>query len=78
MKAILNKMIAVSLAVGATFMNNVQAQLNLPEKEHTQTIVWIVEATTFITTIAVVLLVWRISKRDRKTRNGSRSIDKTE
>lgn len=79
MKAIIKNMITVFLASGVVvLMGNAQAQLNLPEKEHTQTIVWIVEAVTFVTTIAIVILVWRISKRDRKEKNISRAIDKAE
>jgi heme/copper-type cytochrome/quinol oxidase subunit 2 len=76
MQAIIKKMMTLSLVVGAVLMNNAQAQLNMSEKEHTQAIVWIVEAATFVTTIAIVLIVWRISKRDKKERGASRSTDK--
>ncbi len=34
--------------------------------EHVQTIVWIIEGATFLTTGLIAWLVWRISQRARK------------
>ena len=80
MKAIVKNLTPMLLTVGATVLlaNTAQAQLTMPEREHVQTIVWIVEAATFVTTISIVLCVWRISKRDRKIKDRSREIDKDE
>lgn len=61
-------MVLVSLAMLA---NNALAVVAMPEREHVQTIVWIVEAATFVTIAAVFWFVWRISmraKENRKTR----------
>lgn len=41
-----------------------QAGINMPEREQTQTIVWIVELVSFIIGLAVVWFVWRIGKRE--------------
>ena len=60
--------------MGCLFMfwaNSAFAQLNMTEKENTQTIVWIVEAVTFITTLSIVAFVWKISKRSKNSRNNN-------
>ena len=51
-------------------------QLSMPEKEHVQTIVWIVETATFITAIAIALLVWKISARSKKSKGRKRPDEK--
>jgi uncharacterized membrane-anchored protein YhcB (DUF1043 family) len=33
-------------------------------KENVQDLVWLVEAATFITTVIIVAVVWRVSRRD--------------
>jgi len=78
MKSISKNVITASLAVVtiALLANSAQAQLNMSEKEHTQTIVWIVEAVTFLTAIAIVFLVWYISRKDRNRKKGSSATDK--
>ena len=72
--------VALTTLIGAMAIsvNNAYAQLGLIEKEQTQTIVWIVEAVTFITTIAIVGFVWRISKRDVKNKKSSKIVSKKE
>ena len=76
MTTLIKHAITPSLAVVATLLaTNAPAQLNMSAKEHTPTIVWVVEAVTFITAIVIVVLVWHISKRDRKTKNEARTTD---
>ncbi len=64
MKRITGKILA-SLAVLA---NNAQAVIAMPEREHVQTTVWIIEAVTFVTIAAVFWFVWRISMRAKENR----------
>ena len=58
-------MILASLAVLAS---NAQAVIAMPEREHVQTIVWVMEAVTFVTIAAIFWFVWRISKRAKENR----------
>ena len=58
-------MILASLAV---LMNNAQAVIAMPEREHVQTIVWILEAVTFVTIAAIFWFVWRIGMRAKEKR----------
>ena len=64
MKRITGRVLA-SLAV---LTNNAHALIAMPEKEHVQAIVWIVEAATFVTIAAAFWFVWRISKRAKENR----------
>jgi heme/copper-type cytochrome/quinol oxidase subunit 2 len=64
MKRITGRVLS-SLAVLA---NNAQAVIAMPEREHVQTIVWIIEAVTFVTIAAVFWFVWRISMRAKENR----------
>ena len=64
MKRIAGRVLA-SLAVLA---NNAQAVIAMPEREHVQTIVWIVEVVTFVTIAAVFWFVWRLSARAKQNR----------
>ncbi len=51
-------------------------QIAMSEREHVQRIVWIMEATTFVTIVAIFFLLWRFIKRDqakRKARQKPRS-----
>lgn len=64
MKRITGRVLA-SLAVLA---NNAQAVIAMPEREHVQTIVWVMEAVTFVTIAAIFWFVWRISKRAKENR----------
>ena len=53
-----------------------RTQMAMPEREHVQTIVWIMEATTFVTVLVVVWFLRRLIKRDqasRKARQGDKS-----
>ena len=58
-------MILASLAVQA---NNAQAAIAMQEREHVQTIVWVMEAVTFVTIAAVFWFVWRVSMRAKANR----------
>lgn len=72
------KILLLGVGVMAIMGNNAHAQINMPEREFVQTIVWIVEAATFFATVAIVLIVWRVSKRDRNIKNTNRTDDKNE
>ena len=61
----LTRRVLASLAV---LENNAQAVIAMPEREHVQTIVWVMEAVTFVTIAAIFWFVWRISKRARENR----------
>jgi heme/copper-type cytochrome/quinol oxidase subunit 2 len=43
---------------------NAEAEINMAEREQVQTIVWVVEFLSFVTVMAIIWFVWRISKRD--------------
>lgn len=66
-------MALLAMSGTALLASTAQAQLDMPERENVQTIVWIVESVTFFTVIAVALLVWRISTRARKNKDRSRT-----
>jgi hypothetical protein len=68
MTAGLNFVLLVAGAM-ALLTGEVQAQLNLPEKEGVQTIVWVVELVTFLAILGIVLFIWRLSKKDSERRN---------
>jgi heme/copper-type cytochrome/quinol oxidase subunit 2 len=67
---------AFVLCGAALLTNKAQAQLNMPEREQVQTIVWIVESVTFVTAIAIALVIWKISTRSRKSRDRDRTDSK--
>lgn len=48
-----------------------RTQMAMPEREHVQTIVWIMEATTFTTIVVVFVLIWRFVKRDQARRKAA-------
>jgi heme/copper-type cytochrome/quinol oxidase subunit 2 len=52
--------------------NNAQAVIAMPEREHVQTIVWVMEAVTFVTIAAIFWFVWRISMRAKENRKPKR------
>ena len=58
-------MVLASLAV---LTSNAQAVITMPEREHVQTIVWVMEAVTFVTIVAIFWFVWRISTRAKANR----------
>ena len=58
----------VVLASLAMLGSNAQAVLAMPEREHVQTIVWVMEAVTFVTIAAIFWFVWRISMRAKANR----------
>lgn len=55
-----------------------QAKLAMSEREHVQTIVWIVEAATFLVVLAIGLFIWKISTQDRKNKDRGQAVDHTE
>jgi heme/copper-type cytochrome/quinol oxidase subunit 2 len=49
-------------------VSNAEAVMSMQEKEGVQTFVWILEAVTFVTIVAIFWFVWQLSKRERKNR----------
>jgi heme/copper-type cytochrome/quinol oxidase subunit 2 len=70
MKTAMRGLIFVLLTVigMALLEGNANAQKDMIEREHVQSIVWLFEFATFVTIIAIAWFVWRISKRDYKNR----------
>ena len=62
------------LAVGAMLLPecNARAQLDMPERESVQTVVWIVELTAFLLVLGIVWFVWRISRKESEKRKSER------
>ena len=58
----------IALAWLAVMASNAQALINMPEREHVQTFVWVLEAVTFVTVVAIFWFVWRISKRAKENK----------
>jgi hypothetical protein len=56
----------------AAAMDNAHAVINMPEREHIQTIVWAVEFVAFVSTMGIVWFIWRIGKRDSDNRREKR------
>ena len=77
MKVILKNHVISTIALGiaALFSGNAQAFISMPERERAQTIVWVVEIVTFITALAIALLVWKVSKRDKNKKNSNSEIN---
>ena len=66
----------VTLSISALFSGQAQAMISMPERERAQSIVWIVEIVTFITALAIALLVWKVSKKDKNAKNRNSKIGK--
>jgi len=56
----------------AAVMDNAHAMINMPEREHIQTIVWAVELVAFVSAMGILWIVWRIGKRDSESRREKR------
>lgn len=50
-------------ASGVPLLEGGMNHMGIEAAEHTQTIVWVVEAVTFVTAGFIAWLVWRVSKR---------------
>ena len=66
----------LALCGSGLFAGNAQAVISMAERERAQSIVWIVEIVTFVTALAIGLLVWKVSKRDKKSRSHDSEIDR--
>lgn len=51
------------------FGGNAQAYIDMPEREHVQALVWIMEAVTLVTIVTVFWFLWKIGKRAQQNRN---------
>lgn len=56
----------------AAVTGNAHAVIDMPEREHIQTIVWAVEFVSFVTAMGIVWFIWRIGKRDSENRKAKR------
>jgi heme/copper-type cytochrome/quinol oxidase subunit 2 len=64
-------LVGLTMASIALLTCNAQASISMEEREHVQTIVWVMEAITAVTITTVFWLVWRFSKKaqaNRKTK----------
>ena len=74
MKGIVAGFDFILFAVGAMVLlqGDAHAQLDMPQREGIQTVVWAVEFATFIVILAAVWFVWRISKKASENRKAGR------
>jgi hypothetical protein len=56
----------------AAVTDNAHATINMPEREHIQTIVWAVEFVAFVSTMGIIWFIWRVGKRDSDSRREKR------
>jgi hypothetical protein len=49
-------------------LDSADAVINMQEREHVQTFVWILEAVAFVSILVIFLLVWHISRREIEKR----------
>ena len=61
-----------AISAMAVVMDNAQAQIGMPEREHIQTIVWAVEFVAFVSAMGLVWFIWHIGKRDSERRKEKR------
>lgn len=78
MKTNRNGWLLLAASCMALLAGNAQAQINMPEREHVQTLVRIVESVTFITVVLIAGFVWRVSKRDSRNRKSKQDDNKAE
>jgi hypothetical protein len=80
LKTTTSVLIFVLLAVSgmALLAGNANAQISMSERENVQTIVWVIEFATFISTMAIGWFVWRIIKRDSKNKISKRDDGRTD
>lgn len=72
-KNLLKLLLATATAL-SPLLAEARTPLSMSERESVQSIVWIMEATTFVTVIVIIGLIWRVIKRDRaKQRSGQDS-----
>jgi hypothetical protein len=78
MSILFGRSIVVPVLCGmAAVTGDAHAVINMPEREHIQTIVWAVEFVSFVTAMGIVWIIWRIGKRDSENRKakGDKSND---
>lgn len=75
MRTAMRGLLSFSLTVieMALLEGNVNAQVNMPEREHVQSIAWAVEFMTLVTIVVIGWLVWRISKRDYNSKKSKQN-----
>ena len=80
MKTLAKNLIPLLLVLAGTALPlcDAQAKLNMSEREHVQTIVWIVEAATFLVVVAIGLFIWKISTQDRKNKGRGQATERNE
>lgn len=74
MKGIVAGFDFILFAVGAMVLpqRDALAQLDMPQREGIQTVVWVVEFATFIVILAAVWFVWRIGKKASENKKTGR------
>jgi len=71
MKKIKWGVLVALFSAGGTMLltGTANARLSMPEREHVQTVVIVIEFLSFIVAVAIAVFVWNFSKRDRKNRD---------
>jgi hypothetical protein len=68
----MNKVLRMSTTVLFLLASNAQAEIPMQVRERVQTIVWVLEALTVATIVAVFWFVWRYSQRAREKNKSDR------
>ncbi len=71
----MNKILRMSITVLFLLAGNAEADIPMQAKERVQAFVWVLEALTVVTIIAVFWFVWRYSQRAReKIKSGQKEL----
>ena len=71
----MNKILRAIVTVLSLAASNAEADIPMQLKERVQTFVWVLEALTVVTIIAVFWFVWRYSQRAReKIKSGQKEL----
>jgi len=70
----MNKFLRMSTTVLLLFASNAKADIPMQVRERVQTIVWVLEALTVATIVAVFWFVWRYSQRAREKIKSERNV----
>ncbi|HEY8887162.1 MAG TPA: hypothetical protein VIM35_01640 [Gallionella sp.] len=73
MKPGIRIIVVILIAAMALAVANAQAgSLTLPEREDVQAIAWTIEFLAIFTAVGIAWFIWRLSKRDQKSKNDKR------
>lgn len=67
----MNDVLRIIITALSLRASNAEAEMAMQAKERVQTIVWVLEALTVVTIVAVFWFVWRYSQREREKIKGN-------